>query len=132
MKKILLNIGAALLILSGACSDKFEPFNTNSSVEPSEESRISFFDIDPVLIILQSTDNIGYANLKKGFHDFTTHEVEFSKNSNNIRCGIHLYDSTSITDGEYLLTFSDRDHKPIEGMLKVTIKDEHVVAIDEA
>lgn len=132
MKKIIYNIGAALLLFSGACSDNFEPFDTNSSVESSEDSRISYFDIDPLLIFIESTDNIGYANLKSGFFNLTTHEVEFRRNDGNLRCGIYIRESSTFPDGDYLLTFSDHDHQPIDGMLKVTVKNEHIVEIGEA
>ena len=132
MKRILYSVGVSLLVMTSACSDSLEPFDTNSSVEPTEDSRISYFDIDPLLMILESTDNIGYANLKSGFFDLSTHEVEFKRDSGNLRCGIHIRESSSLPDGEYLLTFSDYDHQPIDGMLRVIVKDERIVEIGEA
>ncbi len=132
MKKYISSIAAALLLLSSACSDNFEPFDTNSTVEESDNDRISYFDLDPLLLILESTDQIGYANLKSGFFDLTTHNVEFKRSDKGYRCGIHLQESNRLEDGEYLLTFSDTEHQPITGMLKVKVKDEHIVEIGEA
>ncbi len=120
------------MLLATACSDHFEPFDTNASIEESENDRVSYFDLDPLLIILESTENIGYANLKSGFFDLTTHTVEFKRNAKGFRCGIHLQESKHLEDGEYLLTFSDSDHKPIQGMLKVKVKDERIIEIGEA
>lgn len=132
MNKYIFSSVTALLLLASACSDNFEPFDTNASIEESDNERVTFFDLDPLLMILESTDNIGYANLKSGFFNFTSHNVEFKRNTNGYRCGIHLADSKHLEDGEYLLTFSDNDRKPIEGMMKVKVKDEHVVEVGEA
>lgn len=132
MNKTVYTLGAALLIFAASCSDHFEPFETNATVQPTEDCRVSYFDIDPLLLILESTDNIAYANLKSGFFNLSSHEVELNRNGNAIRCGIRLQESSTLADGEYLLTFSNRDRKPIKGMLRVTVKDEHIIEIGEA
>ncbi|MDE6562330.1 MAG: hypothetical protein K2K75_13180 [Muribaculaceae bacterium] len=132
MNKYIISLGVALTLLATACSDHFQPFDTNASVEEAEDYRISYFDIDPLLIILESTDDMGYANLKSGFFDLSTHTVEFKHSAGTLRCGIHLQDSKHLEDGEYLLTFSNSEHKPIPGMVRVRIKDERVMEIGEA
>lgn len=132
MNKYIISLSVVFVLLASACSDHFEPFETNASVEESDNHRISYFDLDPLLIILESTENIGYANLKSGFFDLSTHTVEFRRSDNVFRCGIHLQESKHLEDGEYLLTFSDSEHKPIHGMIKVKVKDERVIEIGEA
>ena len=68
MNKYIISLGVALTLLATACSDHFQQFDTNASVEEAEDYRISYFDIDPLLIILESTDDMGYANLNSGFY----------------------------------------------------------------
>lgn len=132
MNKSILSYGVAMMLFASSCSDNFEPFQTNPSTEESENGRVSYFDIDPLLMILESTENIGYANLKSGFFDISTHDVDVKRNTNGYRCGIFLHESMNIEDGIYLLTFSDADHQPIEGMIKVTVKDDKVIEVGEA
>lgn len=131
MKQYIFSIIAASLILGG-CSDNAPDFPTNSSVEENEESRISSFDIDPALLDGNLISKIGYANLKKGFFNLETYNAELRHLGSSVRCGLHLGTGTNLEDGEYLLTFSDTDGKPLEGMLRIDVKEDKVMKVGEA
>lgn len=131
MKRQIFTIIAAALLMAG-CSDNTPDFPTNSSVEENEDSRISSFDINPDLLDGGLISKIGYANLKKGFFNLETYDVELRHLGSSIRCGLHLKSSSNLDDGGYLLTFSDLNRQPIKGMMKVLVKDERVIEIGEA
>ncbi len=119
-------------ILATGCSDNTPDFPTNSSVEENEDSRISSFDIDPALLDGEIISKIGYANLKKGFFNFETYNADLRHQGSSVRCGLHITSSSSLDDGEYLLTFSDIDGLPLEGMLRVEMKEDKVMKVGEA
>lgn len=119
-------------ILATGCSDNTPDFPTNSSVEENEDSRISSFDIDPALLDGELISKIGYANLKKGFFNFETYNADLRHQGSSVRCGLHINPSSSLDDGEYLLTFSDIDGLPLEGMLRVEVKEDKVMKVGEA
>lgn len=131
MKKYIYSIVAATLLLGG-CNDNAPDFPTNSSVEENEDFRISSFDIDPALLDGEIISKIGYANLKKGFFNLETYHAELRHLGSSVRCGLHLAFSTYLEDGEYLLTFSDSDGNPLEGMLRIDVKDDKVMKVGEA
>lgn len=131
MKEYICLIIATSLLLGG-CSDNVPDFPTNSSVEEKEDSRISSFDINPALLDGELISKIGYANLKKGFFDLETYNAELRLLGSSVRCGLHLHSTTNLEDGEYLLTFSDTDGKPLEGMLSIDVKDDKVMKVEEA
>lgn len=132
MKRHIYSILAASLLL-GSCSEKDIPeFPTNSSVEENEDSRISSFDIDPALLDGELISRIGYANLKKGFFSLETYNAELRHLGSSVRCGLHLSSSANLEDGVYLLTFSETDGRPLEGMLRIEVKDDRVMKVSEA
>lgn len=122
----------ALAFLVGSCSDNAPDFPTNSSVEEKEDSRISSFDIDPALLDGDLLSRIGYANLKKGFFGLETYNAELRHQESSVRCGLHLDASSSLENGEYLLTFSDFDGKPLKGMLRIEVNEDRVIKVSEA
>ena len=123
----------ASVFLLGGCSDNNAPdFPTNSSVEENAESRISSFDINPALLDGELISRIGYANLKKGFFDLETYCAELRHLGSSVRCGLQLGTTSKLADGEYLLTFSDSDGKPLEGMLRIEVKEDRVMKVEEA
>ncbi|MDE6267439.1 MAG: hypothetical protein K2M07_08855 [Muribaculaceae bacterium] len=132
MKTKFLHILAAVMLVMTACSDDFKPFNPNPKVEETDECRISYFDLDPTLVKTLSTENVGFANLKKGFFDLHRYEVELTRSAERVRCGLMMNSDASITDGDYLLTFSDRDGKPLPAMMCITVKNEHVTSMTVA
>ncbi len=118
--------------LATGCSDNTPDFPTKASVEDNEGSRISSFDIDPALLDGEMISKIGYANLKKGFFYLETYNSELRHLGTSVRCGLHLNASSGIEDGEYLLTFSDNDGQPLEGMLRIVVKDDQIMKVSEA
>ena len=123
-------ISIAFLLV--CCSDNAPDFPTNSSVEENEDSRISSFDINPDLLDGALISKIGYANLKKGFFTLETYNAELRHLGSSVRCGLHLGTSSNLEDGEYLLTFSDTDGRPLEGMLRIEVKEDKVMKVGEA
>ncbi|MDE6548569.1 MAG: hypothetical protein K2L22_06195 [Muribaculaceae bacterium] len=131
MKRYLYSL-VALAFLAGSCSDNTPDFPTNSSVEESDESRISSFDINPAMLDGEMISKIGYANLKKGFFNLETYHAELRHLGSSVRCGLHLGTASNLEDGVYLLTFSDTDGKPLEGMLRIEVKEDQVMKVSEA
>lgn len=131
MKKNIYSL-VAIAFIAGSCSENTPDFPTNSSVEENEDSRISSFDINPDLLDGELISKIGYANLKKGFFSLETYSAELRHLGSSVRCGLHLDAASNLEDGEYLLTFSDIDGKPLEGMLRIEVEDDKVMKVGEA
>ena len=131
MKRHIITFMTATLLFGG-CSDNTPDFPTNSSVEENEDSRISSFDIDPALLDGELISKIGYANLKKGFFNLETYNAELRHQGSSVRCGLHLDASTSLENGEYLLTFSDIDGQPLKGMLRIEVDQDRIMKVSEA
>lgn len=121
-----------LSFLAGSCSDNTPDFPTNSSVEENEDTRISSFDIDPSLLDGELVSKIGYANLKKGFFNLETYHAELYHQGSSVRCGLHLSTSSSLENGDYLLTFSDSEGMPLKGMLCIEVEDNRIIKVTEA
>ena len=124
---------ASALLIGGCSDEKNTPdFPTNSSVEENEDNRISSFDINPALLDGDLLSRIGYANLKKGFFSLETYNAELRHQGSCVRCGLYLNASSSLENGEYLLTFSDIDSQPMKGMFRIEVNENRIIKVSEA
>lgn len=129
---IIYALSALCLCLASCSDDNVSWLNPNPSVDNPDEGRISSFDIDPLLLHPDALEGAVFANLKSGYRSLDSYAVELHRSSVATRCGIHIGGDSGIHDGDYLLTFSDGDGKPIEGMIRIAVKDEHVISVGEA
>lgn len=133
MNRYILYAFTALCLCLASCSDDSVSYiSPNPSVENPDEGKISAFDIDPLLLRPDALEGAAFANLKSGYRSLDSYAVELHRSSGATRCGIHLGKSSGIHDGDYLLTFSDADGRPLEGMVRIGVRDEHVISVGEA